>query len=45
MTMRRTTDEVANLGDNRSIAAQVPGRPRLFINPPRTVGVEARYSF
>lgn len=42
---KNLTDEVTNLGDNRSIAAEVPGRPRLFINQPRTIGVEARYSF
>lgn len=42
---KNLTDEVTNLGDNRSIAAEVPGRPRLFINQPRTVGLEARYSF
>ena len=38
-------DEVANLGDNRSIAAEVHGRPRLFVNQPRTLGVEFRQSF
>jgi iron complex outermembrane recepter protein len=39
---KNLTDEVANLGDSRSIAAEVPGRPRLFVNQPRTVGVEIR---
>ncbi|HEY2339178.1 MAG TPA: TonB-dependent receptor [Steroidobacteraceae bacterium] len=38
-------NEVTNLGDNRSIAAEVPGRPRLFINQPRTIGVEASVRF
>jgi outer membrane receptor protein involved in Fe transport len=38
-------DEVANLGDNRSIAAETPGRPRLFVNQPRTIGIEFRQSF
>lgn len=42
---KNLTDEVTNLGDNRSIAAEVPGRPRLFINQPRTIGLEARYTF
>ncbi len=42
---KNLTNEVANLGDNRSIAAEVPGRPRLFINQPRTVGLEMRVSF
>ncbi len=37
---KNLTNEVTNLGDNRSIAAEVPGRPRLFINQPRTIGVE-----
>ena len=42
---KNLTNEVANLGDNRSIAAEVPGRPRLFVNQPRTLGVEFRQSF
>jgi len=39
------TDERANLADNRSIAAEMPGRPRIVTNRPRTIGVEARYRF
>ena len=42
---KNLADEVANLGDNRSIAAEVHGRPRLFVNQPRTIGVEFRQSF
>jgi iron complex outermembrane recepter protein len=42
---KNLTDELTNLGDNRSIAAEVPGRPRLFVNQPRTVGIEVRQSF
>jgi outer membrane receptor protein involved in Fe transport len=42
---KNLADEVANLGDNRSIAAEVPGRPRLFVNQPRTIGLEFRQSF
>jgi outer membrane receptor protein involved in Fe transport len=42
---KNLANELANLGDNRSIAAEVPGRPRLFVNQPRTVGVEFRQSF
>ncbi len=42
---KNLADEVADLGDNRSIAAEVPGRPRLFVNQPRTIGVEFRESF
>ncbi|HET7758108.1 MAG TPA: TonB-dependent receptor, partial [Steroidobacteraceae bacterium] len=42
---KNLTNELVNLGDNRSIAAEVPGRPRLFINQPRTIGVEVSESF
>jgi len=39
------TDERASLADSRSIAAETPGRQRLVVNRPRTIGVEARYRF
>jgi outer membrane receptor protein involved in Fe transport len=42
---KNLANEVANLGDNRSLAAETPGRPRLFVNQPRTIGVEFRESF
>ena len=42
---KNLNNDITNLGDNRSIAAEVPGRPRLFINQPRTVGIEVRHSF
>ena len=42
---KNLTNEAANLGDSRSIAAEVPGRPRLFVNQPRTVGIEVRTHF
>jgi outer membrane receptor protein involved in Fe transport len=42
---KNLANEVANLGDNRSIAAEILGRPRLFVNQPRTIGVEFRQSF
>src|SRR5947207_8359196 len=42
---KNLTNEVTNLGDNRSIAAEVPGRPRLFLNQPRIIGVEIREHF
>jgi len=42
---KNVLNEVANLGDNRSIAAEVPGRPRLFVNQPRTLGIEFREKF
>jgi outer membrane receptor protein involved in Fe transport len=42
---KNLTNELTNLGDNRSIAAEVPGRPRLFVNQPLTIGIEVRTSF
>jgi iron complex outermembrane receptor protein len=42
---KNVANEHANLGDSRSIAAETPGRPRLLLNQPRTVGVEVRASF
>jgi outer membrane receptor protein involved in Fe transport len=42
---KNLANEVANLGDNRSIAAELAGRPRLFVNQPRTLGIEIRQSF
>ena len=38
-------DERANLGDNRSIAAEYGARPRLVTNRPRTIGIETRFNF
>ena len=31
----------ANLGDDISEVGEVPGRPRIYVNPPRSVGLEA----
>ncbi len=42
---KNLANEAANLGDNRSIAAETPGRPRLIVNQPRTIGLEFRESF
>jgi outer membrane receptor protein involved in Fe transport len=42
---KNLTNEVTNLGDNRSIAAEVFGRPRLFLNQPRTIGIEFTQRF
>ncbi|WP_395670785.1 TonB-dependent receptor [Phenylobacterium sp.] len=39
--VENVTDVRANLGDNSSGAAELPGRPRWQINPPRTVGLQA----
>jgi len=38
---KNLTDQIANLADNRSLAAEVLGRPRLVVNQPRTLGLEA----
>lgn len=38
-------DERANLGDAVLLGAQLPGQPRILINQPRTVGIDARITF
>ena len=35
----------ANLGDNRSLAAETRGRPRIVVNQPRTIGLELSGKF
>ncbi len=42
---KNLTNEHADLADNRSIGAEVPGRPRLIVNQPRTVGLELHWTF
>lgn len=42
---KNLTNEYADLGDSRSLAAETPGRPRLLMNQPRTVELQARVSF
>jgi iron complex outermembrane receptor protein len=42
---KNLTDARADLADNRSLAAETLGRPRLVVNSPRTLGVEFRTSF
>ena len=42
---KNLTDNIANLGDNRSIAAEVPGRPRWVVSRPRTIGLELGVNF
>jgi len=39
------TDDIANLADNRSLAAETPGRPRFVVSRPRTIGVEFNTNF
>ncbi len=43
--VRNLTNEIANLGDNRSIAAETPGRPRWVVSRPRTIGLEFAVQF
>ena len=42
---KNLTNTEADLGDNRSLAAETYGRPRLVTNAPRTIGLEARAKF
>ena len=42
---KNVTNEHANLSDNRSIAAEKPGRPRIVTNRPRSFGIEVRKDF
>ena len=42
---KNVTNEHANLSDNRSIAAEKPGRPRIITNRPRSIGLEIRKDF
>jgi iron complex outermembrane receptor protein len=42
---KNLTNERANLADNRSIAVEFPGRPRIVTNQPITVGLEFRAAF
>jgi len=45
LVAKNITNEHANLGDSRSIAAETVGRPRILTNQPRTIGVEFRTHF
>lgn len=38
-------DEAANLSDNPPLAIEYPGRPRIVMNQPRTIGLEALVRF
>ena len=42
---KNLTNDHANLADNRSIAVELPGRPRIVTNQPITVGIEFRSTF
>ncbi|GAA6152487.1 TonB-dependent receptor [Pseudoteredinibacter isoporae] len=39
------SNEIANLADNRSLAAETPGRPRFVVSRPRTLGLEFALEF
>ncbi len=39
------TNDIANLADNRSLAAETPGRPRWVVSRPRTIGLSFSYDF
>lgn len=43
--VRNLTNEIANLADNRSLAAETPGRPRFVVSRPRTIGIEIQARF
>ena len=43
--VKNATNDHANLSDNRSIAAEKPGRPRIVTNRPRSFGIEVRKDF
>ena len=43
--VKNATNDHANLSDNRSIAAEKPGRPRIVTNRPRSFGLEIRKDF
>lgn len=45
LVAKNLTNEHANLSDSRSIAAETPGRPRLLVNQPRTIGLDLRLFF
>ena len=42
---RNLTDDIANLGDSRSLAAETPGRPRFVVSRPRTLGFQFSANF
>ena len=42
---KNLTDERANLSDAVAVGAEAPGRSRVTINAPRTIGVEFRTKF
>ena len=43
--VKNLTDDIANLSDNRSLAAETPGRTRFVVSRPRIIGVEIGVNF
>ena len=43
--IKNATDEDVNYSDSRAIAVEKPGRPRIFTNRPRSIGLELRKYF
>lgn len=43
--VKNLTDKAADFGDVPPLVVQLPGRPRIAINQPRTAGIEARIKF
>jgi iron complex outermembrane receptor protein len=43
--VKNLTNEIANLSDNSSIAAEAPGLPRIVVTRPRTIGLDVRMKF
>jgi iron complex outermembrane recepter protein len=42
---KNLTNDIANLSDNASIAAEAPGLPRYVVARPRTIGLDVRLKF
>ncbi len=45
LTGKNLTNTIASYGDYVPISAELPGRPRVAIAPPRTIGLELRTHF
>ena len=43
--IKNLTNDIANLGDNRSLAAETPGRIRYVASRPMTIGMDVSYEF
>lgn len=43
--IQNLSNEIANLADNRSLAAETSGRPRFVSSRPRTIGIDLAFEF